>query len=77
LVSPWLDPGISRPDARASHRRGLERVTARPGASINVNGALQACASHPDIGQRALYTLTSLPGWLVWGCLPFLLWRVI
>jgi hypothetical protein len=52
-------------------------VTARPGASINVNGALQACASHPDIGQRALYTLTSLPGWLVWGCLLFLLWRVI
>jgi hypothetical protein len=52
-------------------------VTARPGASISVNGALQACANHPDIGQRALYTLTDLPGWLVWGCLLFLLWRVI
>jgi hypothetical protein len=52
-------------------------VAARPGASINVNGALQACANHPDIGQRVLYTLTSLPGWLVWGCLLFLLWRVI
>src|ERR1700734_1202490 len=36
-------------------------VTARPGSSISVNGALQACANHPDIGQRALYTLTSLP----------------
>ena len=52
-------------------------VTARPGASITVNGALQACANHPGIGQRALYTLMSLPGWLVWGCVLFLLWRVI
>jgi uncharacterized membrane protein YraQ (UPF0718 family) len=52
-------------------------VTARPGASIDVNGALQACAAHPGTGQRALYTLTSLPGWLVWGCVLFLLWRVM
>jgi|HubBroStandDraft_3_1064219.scaffolds.fasta_scaffold200241_1 hypothetical protein len=52
-------------------------VTARPGASINVTGALQACAAHPGTGQRALYTLTSLPGWLVWGCVLLLLWRVI
>jgi hypothetical protein len=51
-------------------------VTARPGSSININWALQACASHPDIGQRALYTLTSLPAWL-WGSVLFLLWRVI
>jgi len=52
-------------------------VAARPGASLAVTGALQACASHPGTGQRALYTLTSLPGWLVWGCVLFLLWRVI
>lgn len=52
-------------------------VTARPGVSINVNGALQACANHPDIGQRTLYTLTILPAWLVWGSVLFLLWRVI
>lgn len=52
-------------------------VTARPGASISVNGALQACAAHPGTGQRALYTLMGLPGWLVWGCVLFLLWRVI
>jgi hypothetical protein len=52
-------------------------VTARPGASIAVNGALQACAAHPGTGQRALYTLMGLPGWLVWGCVLFLLWRVI
>ena len=52
-------------------------VTGRPGASIAVNGALQACAAHPGTGQRALYTLMGLPGWLVWGCVLFLLWRVI
>ncbi len=52
-------------------------VTARPGASIAVTGALLACAAHPGTGQRALYTLTSLPSWLVWGCVLFLLWRVI
>jgi len=65
-------PGTYGPGAWTAAGLG---VTARPGASINVNGALQACASHPDIAQRTLYTLTSLPGWLVWGCLLFLLWR--
>src|ERR1700690_2280257 len=39
-------------------------VAARPGASISVNGTLQACAAHPGIGQRILYTLTNLPGTL-------------
>ena len=52
-------------------------VAARPGASIFVNGTLQACAAHPGVGQRILYTLTSLPGMLVWGSVLFLLWRVI
>jgi hypothetical protein len=52
-------------------------VAVRPGASITINGALQACAVHPGIGQRALYTLMSLPGLLVWACVLFLLWRVI
>lgn len=52
-------------------------VAARPGASISINGVLQACAGHPAVGQRILYTLTSLPGLLVWGSVLFLLWRVI
>jgi hypothetical protein len=52
-------------------------VTASPGTSIAVNGSLQACSAHPGIGQRALYTLTSLPGWLMWGGVLFLLGRVI
>jgi hypothetical protein len=52
-------------------------VAARPGAYIQINGTLQACASHPGIGQRILYTLTDLPGLLVWACVLFLLWRVL
>jgi hypothetical protein len=52
-------------------------VAARPGASISINGTLQACADHPAVGQRILYTLMSLPGLLVWGSVLFLLWRVI
>lgn len=42
-----------------------------------INGTLQACASHPGTGQRILYTLTDLPGLLVWACVLFLLWRVL
>lgn len=52
-------------------------VAARPGATISINGTLSACAAHPGIGQRTLYSLTILPGLLVWGCVLFLLWRVI
>jgi uncharacterized membrane protein len=52
-------------------------VTARPGASISINGTLQACAVHPGISQRVLYTLMSLPSLLVWAGVLFLLWRVI
>lgn len=29
-------------------------VAARPGASVSINGTLQACALHPGIGQRVL-----------------------
>jgi hypothetical protein len=52
-------------------------ATARPGASIQISGQVQACADHPSFGQRVLYTLTGLPGLLVWGSVLFLLWRVI
>jgi hypothetical protein len=53
---------------------GLE---ARRGATLSMNGTLQACASHPGFWQRFLYTLTSVPSALVWGSVVFLLWRVI
>jgi hypothetical protein len=52
-------------------------VAARPGASISIDGTLQACANHPGFIQRVLYTLTAVPGLLTWGCVLFLLWRVI
>lgn len=52
-------------------------VAARPGASITINGTLQACANHPSIGQRVLFTLMDLPGVLVWAVVLFLIWRVI
>ena len=52
-------------------------VATRPGATISINGTLQACAPHPAIAQRVLYTLTSLPGMLVWGGVLLLLWRII
>lgn len=52
-------------------------IAVRPGASVTINGTLQACALHPGIGQRIWYTLMSLPGALVWGAVLFLLWLVI
>lgn len=52
-------------------------IAVRPGASVSINGTLQACALHPGIGQRLLYTLMSLPGLLVWGSVLLLLWLVI
>jgi len=52
-------------------------IAARPGATVSINGTLQACALHPGFGQRVLYTLMSLPGALVWGSVLFLLWLVI
>ncbi len=55
----------------------LLHLTHRPGVGIEINGTLQACALHPGIGQRVLYTLLDLPSGLVWGAVLFLLWRVI
>jgi Protein of unknown function (DUF2975) len=52
--------------------------TALHGASIQVNGTIRACTSfHPSTTQRALDTLTSLPSWLMWGSVLFLLVRMI
>ncbi len=35
------------------------------------------CAAHPGIGQHLLYSLTTLPGLLLWGGILLLLWRLI
>lgn len=52
-------------------------IATRPGASITMNGTLQACTQHPSFGQRALSALTTLPTTLAWGIVFFLLWQLI
>jgi Protein of unknown function (DUF2975) len=52
-------------------------IATQPGASVSINGALQACAPHPSFYQRLLYTLTGLPSVLVWAGVLFLLWRLV
>jgi len=52
-------------------------VAARPGSSVGIDGTVYACAAHPGIVQRALYTLTEIPAFLVWGVVLVLLWRLI
>jgi len=52
-------------------------VPAKPGNSVTIIGALQACADHPTAGQQALSVVTWLPTVLFWGGLLFMLWRTI
>jgi hypothetical protein len=52
-------------------------IAAQPGASVTINGTLQACAQHPSLSQRFLYTFTGLPSVLVWAAVLFLLWRLV
>jgi hypothetical protein len=52
-------------------------VAAKPGASINIIGTVQACAVHPGIGQWALYGLAEVPTILAWCGVLLLLWRMI
>jgi Protein of unknown function (DUF2975) len=68
---------VMRPGSIGDSSWTTQAATARPGASVQINGQVQACAGHPSFGQRVLYTLTGLPGLLVWASVLFLLWRVI
>jgi hypothetical protein len=52
-------------------------VTARTGASVSINGSLQACLDHPGAGQWVLYGLMLIPPVIVWTGSLFLLWRTI
>jgi hypothetical protein len=67
----------AQPNAEYGAGADHQGVFARPGVSVSVNGTLEACVNHPGVMQRVLYTLTTLPGLLTWGCMLFLLWRVI
>ena len=60
------------PSARSDHV-----YTAKPGAWLNDNSALNACTSHPTSAQRVLYTLTSLPSFLLYAGIIVLLWFMI
>jgi hypothetical protein len=52
-------------------------VSAKPGASIDIVGTVQACTNHPGIGQWALYSLAQVPTILAWCGVLLLLWRMI
>src|SRR5215469_2517678 len=60
--------------SNSTHHLG---VSATPGHTIDINGQLQACAVHPGAAERTLYTLTELPGGLVWGGVVLMLWLLI
>lgn len=52
-------------------------IATQPGASIGINGTLQACAQHPSLYQRFLDTFTGLPTALLWAAVLLLLWRLV
>lgn len=52
-------------------------IAAQPGASISINGTLQACALHPSLSQRLLSTFTGWPSALIWAAVLFMLWRLV
>lgn len=52
-------------------------IATQPGASISIDGTLQACALHPSLYQRWLYTCTGLPSALAWAAVLLLLWRLV
>lgn len=52
-------------------------IATQPGASITINGTLQACARHPSLSQRFLYSFTGWPSVLIWAAVLFVLWRLV
>jgi len=52
-------------------------VSAKPGASMETVGTVQACTNHAGIGQWALYGLAEVPTILAWCGVLLLLWRMI
>lgn len=51
--------------------------TAKPGGWLNNNSSLNACTGHAGIAQRLLYTLTTLPSFLLYAGIILLLWLMI
>jgi hypothetical protein len=67
----------NQPGATYSGEWQTPYVSAKPGASIDIIGTVQACTNHPGIGQWALYDLTEVPTILAWCGVLLLLWRMI
>lgn len=51
--------------------------TAKPGGWLNDVSNLTACTSHAGIAQRLLYTLTTLPSFVLYAGIILLLWLMI
>jgi hypothetical protein len=81
LSHTWAMPSsvcVHQPQAQYSNSGWSQPlVTARPGASVSVDGSLQACLDHPGAGQWVLYGLMLIPPVIVWTGSLFLLWRTI
>jgi hypothetical protein len=52
-------------------------ATARPGATLMVDGHLQGCLTHPGIVQWFLYYLMLIPSAFVWAGVIVLLWLMM
>ena len=89
-IATWLGSGSIGGFGRASVCAALPRtfidtgrgpagigITARQGAWVDTQGTFNACAAHPSIAQQIWYTLTTLPSFIFWACLLFLLWRML
>ena len=67
-------PGISISSTPGAQ---VQAFATRPGSSLNLITPLQACATHPGLGQRVLFTLTEMPTILVWGGVLLLIWLIL
>jgi hypothetical protein len=50
---------------------------ARPGAAIQTDGAVQACAPHPSTVQWTWHLLMRLPGPILWATVLLMIWQLV
>jgi hypothetical protein len=66
-----VDTGITNATGRVALWR------ARPGSSLAATGNVQACVLHPTAAQWLLFSLTQLPGLLLWAGVLLMILRVV
>lgn len=66
-----FDTGITGVPPRA------ELWRTRPGTALPMAGDLVGCVAHPTAGQWALFTLTQLPGLLLWAGVLLMILRLV